>query len=182
MVLHSILRVPKASASPMTDIHQEQDTSLRQRADSSLLSWFLWVFCLRFLLKLFAWDFENCFNTCFCVFLGIKTNRKISELVLSNFNGWTFTYASFNSGGNFIYVPGNVNCCLPDSLSTLGSAFLKSSRFYKCIPIYLILHLCNNIILPYIKQLFICLLLSIRCKFLGGEGLYYWFLDHSTNV
>lgn len=38
VVLHSILRVPKASASPMTDIHQEQDTSLRQRADSSLLS------------------------------------------------------------------------------------------------------------------------------------------------
>lgn len=30
VVLHSILHVPKASASPMTDIHQGQDTSLRQ--------------------------------------------------------------------------------------------------------------------------------------------------------
>lgn len=87
--------------------------------------------------------FENCLNTCFCVFLGIKTSWQISVLVLSNFNGWTFTYASFNSGGNFIYVPENENCYLPDSLSTLGSAFLKASRFYKCIPISFTLHLCN---------------------------------------
>ena len=116
-------------------------------------------------------DVENCLNTCFCVFLGIKTSWQISVLVLSNLNGWTFTYTAFNSGGNFVYVPGNVNCCLPDSLSTLGSAFLKASRFYKCIPVSLTFHFCNNIILPSIKQLFICRLLSIRCKFLGGEGL-----------
>ena len=90
--LYLILHVPKASVSrtAMTDVHQEHNTSLGKRADSSLPSWwFLSVFCLRFLLKFFAWDFENCLNTCFSVFLGIKISWQVFVLVLSNFNGWT---------------------------------------------------------------------------------------------